>query len=93
MKKLMNLLMLSCKKASELIEKKLHFPLSSVEKVQLIIHTSMCDACRSYQSQSKELDTFLDNHINHTPNIPDTQYDEITDDIKKRILGKIEKNK
>jgi len=93
MKKLMNLLMLSCKKASELIEKKMHFPLNSIQKVQLIVHTSMCDACRSYQDQSKELDSFLENHINKTQNISDTQYDELTDDIKKRILLEIEKKK
>ena len=35
MKKLMNFLMLSCQKASALIEKRLQFPLNAIEKFQL----------------------------------------------------------
>ena len=92
MKKLMNVMMLSCKKASGLIEKKLHFPLSPVEKVQLIVHTSMCDACKNYQKQSAELDTLLDKHIHHDPKTPDSHDNELSDDIKKRIVRELEKN-
>ncbi|MCK5101640.1 MAG: hypothetical protein KAI99_13115 [Cyclobacteriaceae bacterium] len=93
MKKLMNILMLSCKKASGLIEKKLHFPLSPIEKMQLFFHTSMCDTCKSYQKQSKDLDILLDKHIHHVPNISDTLDNTLSDDIKKRIVGELEKNK
>ena len=52
MKKLMHRLFLSCLKATELIEKKLHFELSGKEKLQLKMHTMMCDACSSYEKQS-----------------------------------------
>jgi hypothetical protein len=52
MKKLMNILFLSCLKATELIEKKLHFKLSFKEKLQLKVHKTMCDACRLYEKQS-----------------------------------------
>ena len=93
MKKLMNILMLSCKKASGLIEKKLHFPLSPIEKMQLFFHTSMCDTCKSYQKQSKDLDILLDKHLHHVPNISDTLDNTLSDDIKKRIVGELEKNK
>jgi len=93
MKKLMNVMMLSCEKASGLIEKKLHFPLSPVEKVQLMVHTSMCDACRSYQKQSTELDTLLDKHFHHDSKIPKSKDAELSDDIKKRIVRELEKNK
>lgn len=85
--------MLSCKKASGLIEKKLHFPLSPIEKMQLFFHTSMCDTCKSYQKQSKDLDILLDKHIHHVPNISDTLDNTLSDDIKKRIVGELEKNK
>ena len=43
---------LSCLKASELIEKKIHFGLSAKEKIQLKFHKMMCDACTHYEKQS-----------------------------------------
>ena len=52
MKKLMHRLFLSCLKATELIEKKIHFRLSGKEMLQLKIHKMMCDACSSYEKQS-----------------------------------------
>lgn len=51
--------MLSCKKASELIEKKLLFKLSLQEKLRLNIHTSMCSACKLYEKQSAIIDQAL----------------------------------
>ena len=59
MKKLMHILFLSCLKATELIEKKLHFKLSFTEKLQLKMHKSMCDACTRYERQSIILDKGL----------------------------------
>ena len=53
MKKLMHILFLSCKKATELIEKKLHFKLSVIEKMQLKMHKMMCNACTHYEKQSE----------------------------------------
>ena len=52
----MNILILSCLKATELIEKKLHFKLSFKEKLQLKMHKMMCDACRLYEKQSALLE-------------------------------------
>ena len=52
MKKLMHILFLSCLKATELIEKKMHFKLSATEKIQLKLHKMMCDACTQYEKQS-----------------------------------------
>ena len=63
MKKLMNYLMLSCKKATELIEKKSIVGLSWKENIRLKVHTKMCDACTNYQTQSKEIDVMLRKHI------------------------------
>ena len=55
----MHILFLSCLKATELIEKKLHFKLSFTEKLQLKMHKSMCDACTRYERQSIILDKGL----------------------------------
>jgi len=56
MKKLMHILFLSCIKATELIEKNFHFNLSRKEKMQLKVHTMMCDACKRYEGQSAFLE-------------------------------------
>ena len=52
MKKLMHTMFLSCLRASEFIEKKIHFKLSFTEKIQLKIHKMMCNACARYEKQS-----------------------------------------
>ena len=64
--KLMNILMLSCKKASELIDMKSVTKLSMKEKIMLRMHTSMCDGCTAYLKQSKILDELLNKHIHCT---------------------------
>ncbi len=43
-------------KATELLEKKLYFKLSTKETLQLKMHKSMCEACSSYQKQSILID-------------------------------------
>ncbi|MEO6960888.1 MAG: hypothetical protein ABIY90_02920 [Puia sp.] len=86
MKKLMNILMLSCRKATELIEKKSLDGLSYKENVQLRMHKSMCDACTAYEKQSKLLDKFLHRHI-HTPIEADIPFIE-NNDLKERIVAK-----
>ena len=63
MKSLLNILLLSCKKATELIEKREITPLSKKEKLQLRIHTSMCKACRSYEKQSDTLEKALSDWV------------------------------
>ncbi len=52
MKKLMHILILSCLKATELIEKKINFRLSRKEKIQLKAHKMMCSACTNYEKHS-----------------------------------------
>jgi len=79
----MNLVMLSCKKATELIEKKSVINLSFKEKVQLRMHKSMCDACTAYEKQSKAIDEALHMHI-HSPeseNIAPMQNEALKDKI------------
>jgi len=66
MNKLMNWMMLSCKKATELIEKKSVFDLTAKEKIMLKFHTSMCDGCSSFQKQSIFIDKLLEHHITKT---------------------------
>jgi len=54
---------LSCLKATELIEKKLHFKLSFREKLQLKVHKSMCKACSNYEKQNFLIDEAIAKHV------------------------------
>ena len=69
MKKLKNLLFLSCLKATELVEKKLHFKLSVRERVQLKMHMMMCNACPLYEKQSMLLEKGISMNLKeeHSP--------------------------
>lgn len=62
MNKIMHTLFLSCLKATELIEKKLHFRLSGKERLQLKMHKMMCEACTSYEKQSLFLEKGISLH-------------------------------
>lgn len=55
----MNKIMLSCKEATENIEKKSEKKQSPTERMQLFMHTSFCNACSTYQKQSRQLDKAL----------------------------------
>jgi hypothetical protein len=87
MKKIMHILFLSCIKATELIEKKLHFKLSFAEKIQLKLHKMMCDACTKYEKQSDVIDKALFNSNKKEEPIIDIN------GFKKSILTKLEKPK
>ena len=63
MGKIMNRLWLSCKKATELIDKRLFTGLSFKEKIQLRLHKGMCDVCTRYEKQSKKIDDLLHRYI------------------------------
>lgn len=60
----MNKMMLSCTKATELIEKNAFDGLSTTENIRLSMHTTMCYACKQYQKQSILLNKAISNHLN-----------------------------
>lgn len=85
----MQWIMLSCKKATELIEKKLLTTLSFREKVQLKMHKSLCDACTAYEKQSKLMDQLLSKHI-HNDGKEIKSYEVFeNEELKKKIMEKI----
>lgn len=80
----MHVLFLSCLKATELIEKKIHFRLTFSEKIQLKMHKSMCDACTKYEKQS----LFIEKGIASFQKPGKIEMD--LDSLKKRITGQLE---
>lgn len=59
----MNLFMISCNKATFLIEKSHTDALRCTEKLSLRIHTFMCEACAQYYIQSNSIEKTLHRHI------------------------------
>lgn len=51
--------MLSCIRATALIELKTHHPLSFIKNMQLELHVALCPGCRNYMEQTKSIHEFL----------------------------------
>nr|WP_315166438.1 hypothetical protein [uncultured Flavobacterium sp.] len=59
MQKIMNMMVNSCKRTTELIDKQLFTPLTAKEKMQLQVHKTMCKTCSAYEHQSKIIDSII----------------------------------
>lgn len=85
--KLLQRMMISCIKSTELMEKRNLVGLNLYEKINLTLHKSMCDACTTYEKQSKLIEKFLHKHIH------DVSESEIpvlpNNDLKERINSKL----
>ncbi|WP_042369909.1 hypothetical protein [Bacteroides neonati] len=58
-KRIIHLFVLSCQKATFLIEKQLHTPLLPLEKWQLRTHLSLCKYCTAYKHKAVFLDNIM----------------------------------
>ncbi|PKL78495.1 MAG: hypothetical protein CVV25_11440 [Ignavibacteriae bacterium HGW-Ignavibacteriae-4] len=83
MKKLKDFLMLTCKKAATLIDKKAEVKLSWKENMQLTMHKSMCETCSAYEKQSKFMDKVLHRqiHADSEADLPIIKNKELQDKI------------
>lgn len=78
--------MLSCKKATELIEKRLVTRLSVIEKIQLKMHTAVCSQCSAYENQSDIIEKCIaDIHQ------PTKESLKLSSEKKEQILKQLEK--
>lgn len=59
MSSLFHFVNLSCKSATEMVEKSAFEDFSIKEKIQLKFHLTICKTCRSYQKQSEAIDLFF----------------------------------
>lgn len=87
MKKIMHFMVLSCRKATRLIEKKHAHGLKPLESIQLKVHTSMCSACSAFEKQSK----ILDEAIEEITREEKSKEVNISEDAKKHIISNIDK--
>ncbi|MBD3630638.1 hypothetical protein [Cyclobacterium sp.] len=83
----MNLMLLSCKEATCLIEKQSVFPLTFKEKCRLYVHVKMCVVCNLYRHQSKTIEKALSKWINSEgvsgERLSAAKKDQILEEIKK----------
>lgn len=89
MKKLMNIIVLSCRKATFLVEKGHTDPLSLLDKMQLNMHLKICDKCSTYRKQSM----FIEQEIkNNRPEFSVSPEIKLSDMSKSRMQKAIEQN-
>ncbi len=69
----MNAMMLSCVKATELMEMKEHVPLGLLKTIQLHMHTAMCSGCRNYMKQSQLIDELIEKKFNAIAAVENTE--------------------
>lgn len=80
--------MLSCRKASLLMEKRLHARLGVGERFQLFMHKQMCDGCRLYEQQNLFINGLLQKK--RTPKDKVAQM-KLPQEVKYRIVKELEK--
>lgn len=81
--------MLSCKKATGLIEKKTLFPVSLTSKIQLFFHTLFCDACKKYEKESFHIDNILNQHLKDV----ESSNEPLSTEFKQHIITQLEEEK
>lgn len=77
--------MLSCRRATELIEKKKHCELYKIERLQLEMHLFMCKYCSNYGKHTKLMDTILNKASQSVSLVNDTSL------LEEKIITAIKK--
>ncbi len=75
--------MLSCVKATQLMEMKEVIPLGFIKTIQLHMHTAMCSGCRNYMKQSQLINQLLHKNLSVIPEV------ENTEELETYIIAKI----
>ncbi len=76
-------MLLSCVKATELMEMKENVPLGLLKTMQLHMHTAMCSGCRNYLKQSRLINELLQKEFDTLTVIKNT------DDLEATIISEI----
>jgi hypothetical protein len=82
---MLKLFMLSCEKATALVEKKRTLGLSFLERYRLNLHQKVCGMCQHYEQQSVLIDQYIEKKITKRE-VSDVDLGQ----VKKSILTKLE---
>lgn len=80
---IMNAMMFSCVKATELMELKEEIPLSFIKNMQLHMHVALCSGCRNYMKQSGMINKLLNKNVSSIP------LTENTADLEASIIARL----
>lgn len=78
--------MLSCCKATALVEKKNNGKTSFINNIQILMHTSFCNACKEYEKQSRVIENTLKKHLHSS-----LKSTLINDPLKAKIISSLPK--
>lgn len=81
--------MLSCDKATILVEKKIDTGLTLIERLKLTFHTSMCSGCTNYQKHSVFIHKSMSANVNQVLQADDF----VISQLKMSILEKLKSDK
>ena len=88
MKSIVHFFVLSCLKATLLIEKRNVLPLSILQRIQLKLHLRICDKCSKYEKQSEVIDTILKKRLKKENLV---NKDALSQEFKSKINSEIQK--
>lgn len=80
---------MSCRKASEKLEKSKFQKLSFVEAYTLKLHLAMCKQCQDYKKYSAQLDELLKNEFGNEEVDHSTIEVSLTPEEKQRLIEKL----
>jgi len=80
------MLMISCKKAAELICESLDRRLSLYEAAQLRLHVLLCGGCRAFRAQNKALLQLFEERFRH---LPEDRLDERLDALPPEMCARL----
>ena len=79
--------MLSCKEAAALSSKQSFAPLSTLERIQFKLHTSVCSACKAFDQQNRFLDRGIERALSEqrkkSLHLTEKQKTDIVEALKK----------
>jgi hypothetical protein len=76
--KLLNVLLISCRRASELVHKKHNQGLNRKENLKLKVHTTMCSACKTFENQTDQIEVALKQKLNESAEIEMSSFNQET---------------
>ena len=85
-------MMLSCRKATELVEKRAVQGLTTTERIRLRVHLSMCRACSGFEHQSRVIDKAL-TRLMHQSEADNGSLDEEAKERIRQRIREMKKNK
>ena len=87
----MGLFNLTCKHATELVEKEKSTKMSFGDKLKLKLHLAVCKVCQSYKSNSDLMDHFFKKNDTTPNNVKIQENKELKDSIIAKINAASEK--